>query len=969
MKNLKTQEAESAIPLQVVSDDVLKEKYCKGDESSMVDVLSRVAGALAQAEDKECEHLTQTYFWQALQDGFIPAGRVLSAAGVDLKATLINCFVQPVGDAMAGLDSGVPGIFTALEQSAETLRRGGGVGYDFSQIRPASAFVKGTKSRASGPLSFMRVFDETCKQIESAGARRGAQMGVLRVDHPDIVSFVKAKEEPGAYTQFNLSVAVTEEFLQAVSTGTSFELVHKEAPYDRENAFQREDGLWIYEEIDAKELWDLIIHQTYDHAEPGVLFVDQANRENNLWYCETFEATIPRAEQWLPNYGCCCLGSVNLTKFVDNPFTDEATFNYERFALNVEAGIHMLDNVLDVTAWPLEEQRLEADSKRRVGLGFTGLGNALAMLNIRYNSPQGLDTASRISEVMRDSAYRSSVNLAKKKGAFPLFDADKYCDSEFVKRLPQSLQNDIREHGIRNSHLLSIAPTGTISLAMADNASNGIEPPFSFAYQRKKRMTNGTHQQYPVVDHGFRRYCMEVKGVDPAFAGEAEIDELLGDLPESFVSALEMDAQEHLDMLAAVQPYIDSSISKTVNIPADYPFEEFQDLYTKAADAGLKGLATYRPNDTTGAVLSVGPTNGVSTDQDDPDRRLRVESLPEPVMESLRWPKRPTYEGGNPSWTQMVRTPDYNFALFVGLTPTDNPVPFEVWVNGNEQPRGLGAIAKAISMDMRSNDRTWLLHKLESLEKAKGDDGFALRMPPNGEEVTVPSLVSGFAKIVKHYVLQHEGEPSSPDDLLGSRTPMMDALMSIKEPKTGAEGTMSWSVDVSNTNTGDDFMLTVKELQMPDGEGRPYSVWISGEYPRVFDGLCKVLSYDMRIIDPAWIGAKLRSLRDFSEPQGDFWAKAPGLDKQQVYPSTVAYVCELLIHRYHMLGILDGDGFPLRNAGLMEQDYHNVVALERRSIEQTRIIGKTCPECNASAVIKKDGCDYCTACGAIGSCG
>lgn len=360
----------------------------------------------------------------------------------------------------------------------------------------------------------------------------------------------------------------------------------------------------------------------------------------------------------------------------------------------------------------------------------------------------------------------------------------------------------------------------------------------------------------------------------------------------------------------------------------------------------------------------------IALDQDDLDRRLQLDKLPEPVLNSLKWPKRPEMPSGNPSWTYMVHTPQYHFALFIGFTQ-ETHTPFEVWVNGSEQPRGLGAIAKAISMDMRSNDRTWLQHKLDSLERARGDDGFLLKMPPDGRELRVPSLVSGFAKLIKYSVLELEGR--APDageqDLLNPLTPMMDALMSPKEPKTGPDGTMSWSVDVRNDATGDDFLLSVKELRMPDGQRRPYSLWMSGEYPRVFDGLCKVLSYDMRIIDPAWIGAKLRSLRDFHESRGDFWAPRPGGSGQQIYPSTVAYVSELLIHRFHMLNILDQEGYPIHEAGFMDTEYHNVVALGRESATGTRIPGRLCDECHTASLIRKDGCDFCTNCGATGACG
>ena len=1034
---------ESVLPAQQITEDVLLEKYAKDSDACADDIHRRVAHALAVNEDFPKEFAK--CFYDAQIAGFLPAGRILSAAGTELKSTLINCFVQPVADSIGNTqvfaseelqrlidfvrstpDATVeekesaealerlqrlknasdlpPGIFSALLESAETMRRGGGVGYDFSAIRPHGARVKGTGSEASGPVSYMHVFDRMCTTVSSAGSRRGAQMGVLRIDHPDVERFIHAKSVEGALTQFNVSVAVTDDFLIALRNGSQFELVHEAEPGEEAQAagaYQRADGKWVYRSIDPQALWDTIMRNTYDYAEPGILFVDNANKDNNLWYAETFEATNPCAEQWLPPYGCCCLGSINLTKFVTSPFSDRAEFNFKAFAELVSTAVRMLDNVLDVTYWPLDQQRDEAMSKRRIGLGFTGLGDALLMLGLRYDSPQGRRVAAQISGVMRNAAYEESVDLAIEKGPFPLFDSEKFLQSEYTERLPISLRDRIRKHGIRNSHLLSIAPTGTISLAFADNASNGIEPAFSWFYERKKRTSDERTKSYFVVDHAFREFCKKQHGVDPANLSAylqhlvlrigtdtfdlddledetAILNRLVESLPDYFVSALDISAQAHLDMVAAVQPFIDSSISKTVNVPADYPYESFKDLYDQAARANLKGLATYRPSDVRGSVLSVGTdakSPGVELNQSDIDRRLMIDTLPEPVMESLRWPKRPKLPAGNPSWTHMVDTGREKFAIFIGYTENGSNYPFEVWVNGAEQPRGLGAIAKALSMDMRSNDRSFLRAKLDSLEKAVGDDGFELELPPDGNPVRVPSLVSGFAKLIKHSISELGGAPpesaeeeKGATDLIGdSVTPMMNALMSTREPKTGPDGTMAWAVDVKNIATGDDFAMFVKELEMPDGQRRPFSVWMAGEYPRVFDGLCKVLSYDMRILDPAWIGQKLRTLSDYSEPLGDFLAKVPGSTKQANFPSTVAYVTCLLIRRYAMLGILDEEGYPVVEAGLMDSDYQdNVVRLRVDRAQHSN--KKQCHECGAVAMIRKENCDWCEACGVTGSC-
>ena len=957
---------------QPISHDVLKEKYLKPGESGLEDVYRRVARALASVELPAEREKHEALFLENLHAGAIGAGRIMSAAGTDIQATLINCFVQPVGDCIQGFDDGgYPGIYEALREAAETMRRGGGVGYDFSRIRPRGAEVKGTHSMASGPCSYINVFDQSCSTVESAGARRGAQMGVLRIDHPDVMEFITAKRTPGRWNNFNVSVGMSDAFMQALNDDQPWELVHQAKPgaaLIAQGAFQRADGLWVYQTVAARDMWDTVMKSAYDFAEPGILFLDNINTDNNLRYCESIAATNPcvtadtrlatqhglvpigwlqanggalectvdcralgdgqrgtvirpavpafltagqaevfkvttaegyqiKATAWhefytargklrlselkpgdelwvqsgkgqfgtqgsaalgmliglitgdghftnrgkdeqaavvslwneerqlahevagfvnaliagtshapreylvepvavaernmvsirstllarvlagygfveetkldvpevvwrgneacmrgylrglfqtdgtvnvssnnqscsvrlssshrpllqdvqvllanfgvfsriyerreagertlpdgqggqrnylcqtpyelivdgesreafmreigfllpaksekygawvadkafvktqrfaakitaiepagvesvydttqpdgntvifnglvtgqcgeqpLPPYGCCDLGPIILTRFVRHPFGfgGEPEFDFEAFEASVATQVRALDNVLEVTFWPLPQQQAESSAKRRIGVGFTGLGNALSMLRLRYDAPEGRDMAARIAERLRDAAYAASSALAKEKGAFPKFDADGYlAPGTFASRLPAELQQAIRAGGIRNSHLLSIAPTGTVSLAFADNASNGIEPAFSWMYKRKKRESDGSTTEYAVEDHSWRLYRELGGNMDP--------------LPDYFVSALEMSATSHIAMMQAVQPFIDTAISKTVNVPADCAYDDFKSLYQQAWRARLKGLATYRPNAILGSVLEV----------------------------------------------------------------------------------------------------------------------------------------------------------------------------------------------------------------------------------------------------------------------------------------------------------------------------------------------------------------------------
>jgi ribonucleoside-diphosphate reductase alpha chain len=951
---MKLDPAQQLLDEQPISVDVLLEKYAKSGEKSADDVRRRVARGLAAVEPPHLRAEWEKRFFDAMVDGFIPGGRVNSAAGTEIAATLINCFVQPVGDAITTSRNGLPSIYGALAQAAETMRRGGGVGYDFSNIRPKGAFVAGTHSRASGPISYMRVFDKSCETLESAGSRRGAQMGMMRCDHPDIEEFIHAKRD-GSLSNFNMSVAVTDAFMRAVEGDGEVELWHKEKPFDLDGAYQRADGNWVYRKLRARELFDQIMQSTYNHAEPGVVFIDRVNQDNNLSYCETISATNPCGEQPLPPYGCCCLGSINLTRFVIDPFGENAAFDFARFQTVVRVAIRALDNVLDATLWPLPEQQQEAANKRRVGLGFTGLGNTLTMLGLRYDSEPARAMAGDIARKMRDAAYDASADLALEKGRFPLFDADRFLAAPHcASRLPETLQAKIRSQGLRNSHLLSIAPTGTISLAFAGNASGGIEPTFSWTYIRKKRMPDGSKQEYVVEDYAYRLFRR--------MGGDAD------HLPPAFVHALEMNALDHMRMIAAVQPYIDAAVSKTVNVPEDYPFDQFRQLYFAAWKEGLKGITTYRPNNVIGSVLEVRKDAAAAEPQDlkdDPDRRVQLTSTPQPALASLKWPGRPDMAEGNMAWTYMVEIPQRHesFAIFIGQTGSP-PVPFEVWVNGAEQPRGLGAIAKTLSMDMRSEDRAWLKMKLDALAKARDEEGFTIAMPPHGKPEWQKGVVAAFSNIVRWRCEQLGVFRDLEQQLLPISTPVINALFSKKEPKAGPLGTMSWTVDVNNANTGDDFVLGVKELQLPDGSRRPYSIWLAGEYPKVLDGLCKLISLDMRVVDANWIGLKLKKLLNFGEQNGEFWAPVPGEDRSALFPSTVAYIATLLLHRYKVLGILDDDGRAIQSAGILAVPD----AVKLIEHETAPVKGKVCPSCHAAAMIKRDGCEFCTACGYTGQC-
>lgn len=562
-------------------------------DQSIEDTWRRIARALAAVEDRDNEKWEQQ-FYEILRDfRFLPAGRIQAGAGTGRDVTLFNCFV------MGNVEDSMDGIFNALKEGAITMQQGGGVGYDFSTLRPHGMPARRTGSIASGPVSFMRIWDSMCATLLSTGARRGAMMATLRCDHPDIEIFIDAKREQHALRNFNFSIQVTDAFMHAVDNNDPWQLVFPaEAIADDQGAivmrhwpgYDDKVECRVLRELPARELWSHLMHATYDYAEPGVLFVDRINKMNNLYYREQISASNPCGEVPLPPYGACNLGSINLTRFVLDPFTGDAAIDIEQLVSTVATAVRLMDNVITASNFPLEAQRQQAEGSRRIGLGVTGLADALIMLGLHYDTPEARETAATIMRSLAHSAYRASIALAKERGPFPFLDRDAYLQSAFVKALPDDIRQGIREHGIRNSHLIAIAPTGTISL-LANNISSGIEPVYDFEYTRRVRESDGTEAEYNLNNYALRQWRARARGKE---------------LPDTFLRAWDIDPVAHLDMQAAIQPYVDSAISKTLNIPEDFPFDQFKSLYEQAFERGLKGCTTFRPNPVTGAVLQAG---------------------------------------------------------------------------------------------------------------------------------------------------------------------------------------------------------------------------------------------------------------------------------------------------------------------------------------------------------------------------
>ena len=577
-----------------ISRHVWRTKYRYVDrtasEHRIADSWRRIARALAAVEPKDAP-IWQDRFFRILQDfKFLPGGRIQAGAGTARKVTLFNCFV------MGRIDDSIPGIFRALQEGAITMQQGGGIGIDFSTLRPRGTHAKGAGSIASGPVSFMQVWDAMCGTILSTGARRGAMMATLRCDHPDIEEFIAAKQQAGRLRRFNLSVLVTDAFMAAVHSDADWPLVFPAAAFEGvgETVLREWPGLAgpvscrVVRHIRARQLWDLILHGTYDYAEPGVLFIDRINQFNNLQYREQISATNPCGEIPLPPYGACNLGSLNLTRFVLSPFTPEARIDFSSLAEAAQIAARLLDNVIDASRFPLPQQAENAHGTRRIGLGITGLADALVMLGLTYGSDRSLAVAADVMRQICHTAYRASIDLAREKGIFPYFERDKYLRGVFIRSLPEDIQNGIAMHGIRNSHLIAIAPTGTISL-LADNVSSGLEPIFAASYMRKVLAEDGTPKEFLLTDYAFELWRATSGALTPA--------------PDGFVTTADLPVSAHLDMQAALQPFVDNSISKTINVPEHCPFDDFKRIYDLAYDMHLKGCATFRPNPATGVVL------------------------------------------------------------------------------------------------------------------------------------------------------------------------------------------------------------------------------------------------------------------------------------------------------------------------------------------------------------------------------
>lgn len=663
----------------------MKYRFKKADgtpiDETVEQTWERIAGALAEAEKDP--KAWGPKFYSALEDfKYLPAGRINAGAGTARQVTLFNCFVMgTVPDSMGG-------IFDMLKEAALTMQQGGGIGYDFSTIRPKGASVLGVAADASGPLSFMDVWDAMCRTIMSAGSRRGAMMATMRCDHPDVEDFITAKSDPARLRMFNMSVLITDPFMEAVKADKPWDLVFKGQ---------------VYRTVQARALWDAIMTGTYNYAEPGVIFIDRINQSNNLNYCETIAATNPCGEQPLPPYGACLLGSINMARLVADPFEANARLDVPNMAELVATAVRMMDNVVDTSLFPLEAQRAEAQAKRRIGLGVTGLADALLMVGLRYGSEEAARQTDEWMHAIARAAYLASVELAKEKGAFPLFDAEKYLASGTMQNMDADVCDAIRKHGIRNALLTSIAPTGTISL-YAGNVSSGIEPVFAYAYTRKVLQKDGSRTEEEVVDYAVQMW-RDLKGDAP--------------LPDYFVNAQTLAPLDHVRMQAAAQKWIDSSISKTINCPEDISFDDFKEVYMAAWDQGCKGCTTYRPNDVTGSVLSVSEGKSPSEEP----AQLHIDGEGAEVVYMSEPLDRPTELDGA---TYKLKWPDSEHAIYITVNDViiaGHRRPFEVFINSKNMEHFAWTVAltRMISaVFRRGGDVSFVVEELKAVFDPRG---------------------------------------------------------------------------------------------------------------------------------------------------------------------------------------------------------------------------------------------------------
>ena len=708
-------------------------------DGTIEDSWRRVARALASVEAEPARW--EPAFYGALEGfGFLPAGRILAGAGADRQVTLFNCFVMGrIGDDMSA-------IFQHLKEAALTMQQGGGIGYDFSTLRPKGAPVKGVGADASGPLPFMDVWDAMCRTIMSAGFRRGAMMGCLRCDHPDIEAFIEAKRDPGRLRMFNLSVLVSDAFMQAVKDNAPWEL-----------AF----GGVVYRTVSARALWERIIRSTYAYAEPGVIFIDRINQANNLAYCEEIFATNPCGEQPLPPYGACLLGSINLASLVRNPFEKDAALDTEALQALAATAVRMLDNAIDCSRFPIAAQQEEATAKRRIGLGVTGLADALIMCRARYGSDAAGALIEQWMRTLQRAAYLASAHLAAEKGPFPLYDAARYAESPTVRRLDDDVRAAIAESGVRNALLTSVAPTGTISL-LAGNVSSGIEPVFSYSYTRNVLMPDGTRRAETVDDHAYLLYRR--------LKGEA------AQLPDYFVDAQSLRPADHLAVQAQAQAFVDSSISKTINCPEEMAFDDFREVYMQAFDLGCKGCTTYRPNPVTGAVLETARGEATGSEGDaaaeesagPPARTAEILPLArqsELPLESP--PARPedAYEAGAvihmtqplerpealQGSTYKIRWPESDHAIYITINDVvrdGRRQPFEIFINSKntEHYAWTVALTRMISaVFRRGGDVSFIVDELKAVFDPRGGQWMGGHY--------VPSILAAIGSVIERHLV------------------------------------------------------------------------------------------------------------------------------------------------------------------------------------------------------------------------